>query len=102
MTRYTNMTDAELDGLLLLSYYPNKKEKLNLSDKELFFNIILKKIIENNLESELGENMIEFFPRSIKNSKDHGLYILQAFLSDIKVVKMAALKTYDDFKGHIK
>ena len=96
------MTDSELNGLLLLAYFPKNKERLNLSNQEIFINTVLKKIIDNNLENELGENMICFFPKDIQKSKDTGIYILQGFLSDIKIVKMAALKTFDDYKGLIK
>ena len=96
------MTDSELDGLLLLAYFPKNKEKLNLSKQDIFINTILKKVSDNELSSELGENMIAFFPKEIQNSKDIGLYILQGFLSDIRIVKMAALKTFDDYKGIIK
>jgi hypothetical protein len=102
MARYTNMTDSELDGLLLLAYFPKNKEKLNLSKQDTFINTILKKISDNKLESELGENMIYFFPRDVQLANETGIYILQGFLSDIRIVKMAALKTFDDFKGMIK
>jgi hypothetical protein len=92
------MTDSELDGLLLLAYFPNNKEKLNLSRQDLFVNTILSKVAEYNLEDELGENMINFFPQKVRDSKEPGKHILQGFLSDIRIVKMAALKTYDDFR----
>ncbi len=96
------MTDSELDGLLLLAFYPSHKEKLNLSNREIFINTILKKIYINKLDAELGENMIEFFPKEAKDRIESGVHILQAFLSDIRIVKMAALKTYDDYRGFIK
>jgi hypothetical protein len=102
MTRYKNMTEAELDGLIILSFYPKKKEKLNLSNKEIFIHLIIKKLEDADLLSEFGENVISFFNIEIEKKKDIGVLIYEAFLADIKVFKMAALKTFDENKECIK
>jgi hypothetical protein len=102
MTRYKNMTEAELDGLIILSFYPKKKEKLNLSNKEIFIHLIIKKLEDADLLSEFGENVISFFNIEIEKKKVIGVLIYEAFLADIKVFKMAALKTFDENKECIK
>lgn len=102
MTRYKNMTETELDGLLVLSFFPNKKEKLNLSNKDIFIHLILKKLDDHNLLSEFGENVITFFSSETQKKRDVGIFIYEAFLADIKVFKMAALKTFDENKECIK
>jgi hypothetical protein len=99
MHRYHQMTDSQLDGLLLLAYFPKRKEKLNLSSKDNFSHSILKRIKELELEDELGENMIPFLPT---NNAISGVSLVEAFFSDIRIIKMAALKTFDENKDFIK
>jgi hypothetical protein len=96
------MTDSELDGLLLLAYFPGRKDKLNLSRKETFLNSIVERIIKNNLESELGENIISFLDIKIIEKKEIGIIVFKTFMADIQIVKMAALKTFDEYKEMIK
>jgi hypothetical protein len=96
------MTDSELDGLLLLSLYPNKKEKINLSSKEVFVNLIIQKLESYDLLSEFGYNVIFFLNDSCNQKKDTGILIYESFMSDIKIFKMAALKTFDEFMESIK
>lgn len=102
MTRYHNMTDSELDGLLLLAYFPGRKDKLNLTRKETFLNSIIERITKNNLESELGDSIISFLDITKIEKNDMGIIVFKTFISDIKIVKMAALKTFDDYKEMIK
>lgn len=96
------MTEKELDGLLLMAYFPTRKERLNLSHKDIFINTIIDKIIKNDLKSEFGENVIFFLPSDIKSRNETGEFILETFLGDMVLFKLAALKTFDDFQGHIK
>lgn len=102
MTRYHNMTESEIDGILLLSFFPKKKEKLNLTNRENFINLILKKLEDHDLLSEFGENVTSFLSKDAQAKKDLGFYIYESFLADIKVYKMAALKTFDEYKEIIK
>jgi hypothetical protein len=102
MSRYTKLSDNELNDLLMLAYYPKRRERLNLNIKEIFTNTIIEKIIENDLLEELGDNVIKFLPFNGKDKHPIGVIIVQSFMSDIRVIKMAALKTYDDFEGMIK
>lgn len=102
MPRYTNMTDTQLDGLILLAFFPKNQGKVNLSDRDSFINLIVKKIEENDLIEEFGENVASFFHSPYKNTKSVGVCAYACLMSDIRIYKMAALKTYDDFKGTIK
>jgi hypothetical protein len=100
------MTDAELDGLLLLAFHPKKRERLNLSDKELFSQIILSEIAQKDLEEEFGENLIFFTqttPVSLQSAHPKkeltpGILAFRIFTMDMKIVKMSALKTFDESK----
>ncbi len=105
------MTDAELDGLLLLAFHPKKREKLNLTDKELFLHIIVDQIKASCLESEFGENIIHFVtikptptdPKEVKAPRtDLGYIAFLIFTIDMKLVKMSALKTFDEYKESLK
>jgi len=95
------MTDSELDGLLLLSFHPKKREKLNLSDKELFLYTIVDQIKVFNLEKEFGENIIHFVSKTTAE-KDLGMIAFLIFTIDMKLVKMSALKTFDENKELLK
>lgn len=100
MARYLKLSEAELDGLLTLSYYPSKRDKFNFNDYETFVSTILTKLSDNNLEEEFGDNILEL----IKNleSKPIGLIVFSVLNIDMKIAKMAALKTYDENKDSFK
>lgn len=96
------MTDTQLDGLILLAFFPKNQGRVNLSDRESFINLIMKKIEENNLIEEFGENVASFFYPPYKDTKSVGECAYACLLADIRIYKMAALKTYDEYKGVIR
>lgn len=98
--RYIKLSDYELDGLLVLAFYPNKKEKINISSKEIFENEIIKKLITDNLTSEFGENVIFFVSKEKlkKRTIEQGDLIYFGIMAEVRILKMAALKTYDENK----
>ena len=105
MTRYEQLTESELDGLLMLAFFPNKKEKLNLSNREIFINTIMARIDINNLEVEYGESIIEMLKRTSKSFPKTLTPAWMAYimaLTDIRILKMAALMVFDENKEMIK
>ena len=97
MNRYQKMTEPELDSLLLLAFDPTKREKLNLSTREMLFDIVMEKISNAQLETEFGENVAVLLP-SHEKYNELGFIIFASIFSDIRLIKMAALKTYDENK----
>lgn len=95
------MTEPELDSLLILAYHPNKREKLNLHDRDLFFSMIAEIIMTYQLETEFGENVAVFLPHH-ERYNELGFLIFSSIFSDIKLLKMAALKTYDENREYFK
>jgi|688.fasta_scaffold866109_2 hypothetical protein len=100
MTRYLKLSDAELDGLLTLAYYPLKREKFNFSHYETFSTTILIKIASNKLQEEFGDNILEL-SKELK-SLSIGEIVYSVMNIDMKLAKMAALKTYDENKDLFK
>jgi hypothetical protein len=91
---YEKLTEAELDQFLLISYLPNKKDKINFSDKDTFVSLIVSRIQQMKIEDDFGENLI-FFTR-IDSIENLNLLASKIFCLEMKIVKMAALKTYHD------
>lgn len=95
------MTESELDGLLLLAYFPKRKEKLNLANRDIFITTIMKKISDCKLENEFGESFVALLPSPYNSEDINGASVYMAALCEYNLFKMAALKTYDDYKEFV-
>ena len=103
MMRYIKLTSSEIDSLLMMAFYPNRVEKINLNTKEDFENLILKKISHHELEEDFSENILIFSKLDKKEyNKNSCKYIFQIITCDQHIYKMAALKAFDDNKEFIK
>lgn len=102
MTRYHKLSETELNDLLIISFFPKKKERLNLYERDIFNHTIVQKIIENNLKEEFGEQVLFFTKIEVRNKQEIHSLIIDSFLLDLKIFKMAALKLYDEYKEFIK
>lgn len=90
------MTESQLDNLLIMAYYPRKVEKINLSNDDIFINFIMKRISDLNLKVEFGEAVVSLFPPPYNNMGLSYECLFVAALADLRLFKMAALKTYDE------
>lgn len=93
---YQKLTEAELDQYLLIHCYPSIKDKVNLSDRENFITYVFSKIRSSKLESEFGENLVHFVKKDIHS--DSYAVVAEIFCCEMKLAKMAALKTFHDDK----
>ena len=93
---YEKLTEAELDQFLLISYLPMRKDKINFSDKDTFVSLIVSKIQQMKAEEDFGENLIFFTKKSSPKVNDEFILASRIFCLEMKIVKMAALKTYHD------
>jgi hypothetical protein len=93
---YEKLSEAELDQYLLISYLPMRKDKINFSDKDTFVSLIVAKIIQLKIEEDFGENLILFAKKDTPWLDDLSLLVSKVFCLEMKIVKMAALKTYHD------
>jgi len=104
MTRYDKLSDSELDNLVMLSYHPKKREKLNLSARENFINIIMEKISDHNLQIDFGDCLINLIHKNIKFKKEEILpmTVYLTVVSEMRILKIAALMLYDENREIIK
>jgi hypothetical protein len=100
MVNYTGLTTSELDGLLTLSYLPERKGKVSFSDRDLFYKFIIAKLEASSLTNEMGKNIIHFLDSNNELSKADLCF--KTMMADIHILKLAALKTYHEFEEIIK
>lgn len=101
---YEKLSDSELDQLLLISYLPNRVDKINFSDKETFISMIVSRIKSMDISEEFGENILLMAKRTsqLERPESNSLSIVSIFCLDMKYIKMAALKTFHDNSEFIK
>lgn len=107
MTRYEKLLDSELDNLLVLNFHPSRKERINFNDYSVFSELIIKKIKAYMIGDDFGDNILFFLSVSNKPSKNKkeqktGELIFMALDCDMRIYKMAALKTFDENKELIR
>lgn len=95
MNRYVKLSDSELDSLLLLSFYPNKKEKINIG-RDFFYTSILSKIEDYQWQEDFSENLLVFLFNMDVSKIDLNKIVSSAIFSDLRILKMVALKTFHE------
>jgi 3-methyladenine DNA glycosylase AlkD len=95
--RYERLSEVEIDGLLTIAYsiYTNSK---NLNT-EYFIESVMKKIVHHKLEQEFSETLLRLVDSNDKETHEIVFIIVN---TPIKIIKLAALKTYDDYREFLK
>jgi hypothetical protein len=103
MTRYYKLTNSELDSLLLLAYLPKRIDKINLFNKDELVEQVLYRLAELDLKDEFSDNIAFFLlPKIISKNSYPPSIIHDVIMCDIRIYKMAALKTFDENREYIK
>lgn len=102
MIAYEKLSEAELDQYLLISFLPSRNDKINFSNREVFVGLIFSKLRSLELVEEFGENLIHFTCKAISKEVQNYELIAEVFCLDMKRAKMAALKTYHEFREQLK
>lgn len=104
MTRYDRLSESELDGLLFLAYYPGKKDKKNISSRDEFLDLFMARIEYYKCGIEFGEALVTILSEKkiISSSINASTLAHIIITTDIKLLKMAALRVYDEHKEMMK
>ena len=100
MAQYQKLTDSELDGLLMLGFHPKRKDRASLSQRELFDSTIIPRIDAAKLQGEYADNVAHFLGLTKKMLTSENCFAMMT--ADMRILKMAALKTYHEFSELLK
>lgn len=95
--KYETLSTLELDNLIKMNLNIKTPTREGLSNRDVFCDSILNKIKNLNLDEDFVANLFIF----IDKKKTQNIYF-EVLTCDIKLLKMAVLKTIDENKEIIK